>query len=77
MKTLTIKYFLREDRKLDNGNIPIYARIILDREKFEMSTKQWLADTWAILPLKKLRNAHALTMCLLQRKTIRVLSLRY
>ena len=39
IKNMTINFFLNEKRIKMNGEIPIYARVILNREKFELSTK--------------------------------------
>jgi site-specific recombinase XerD len=40
VKQVTIKFFPRLDFKMEGGKIPIYVRVILDREKFEFSSKQ-------------------------------------
>lgn len=42
LKQATIVFFPRTDQKLKNGKYPIYARVVLDREKFEFSTKQFI-----------------------------------
>jgi hypothetical protein len=39
-KTSNNQVFPRLDFKMEGGRIPIYARVILDREKFDFSTKQ-------------------------------------
>ncbi len=36
----SIKFFPRKDQVLDNGNIAIYVRVILNRDKFDFSSKQ-------------------------------------
>ncbi len=41
---MTINFFLNEKRIKMNGEIPIYARVILNREKFELSTKLTLKN---------------------------------
>jgi len=38
----TIKLYLNLTKRKLNGEIPIYARIIFNREKFELSTKQFV-----------------------------------
>jgi hypothetical protein len=40
IKPVTIKFFPRLDFKMAGGKIPIYARVILNREKFDFSSKQ-------------------------------------
>lgn len=40
VKQVTIRLFPRVDFKMEGGKIPIYVRVILDREKFEFSSKQ-------------------------------------
>ena len=42
VKPVTIKFFPRTDQVLKGGKVPIYVRVILDREKFDFSTKQVL-----------------------------------
>ncbi len=37
---VSIKFFPRKDQVLDNGDISIYVRIILNRDKFDFSSKQ-------------------------------------
>jgi integrase/recombinase XerD len=48
VKPVTIKFFPRLDFEMEGGKIPIYARVILDREKFDFSTKQVIdsLDDW-------------------------------
>jgi integrase/recombinase XerD len=43
VKQVTIRFFLRLDFKMEAGKVPIYVRVILDREKFEFSSKQVIA----------------------------------
>ena len=45
IKKASVLFFLNENKARSNGEIPIYARVILDREKFELSTKEFIADT--------------------------------
>lgn len=45
IKKATILFFLNENKARSTGEIPIYARVILDREKFELSTKEFISDT--------------------------------
>ena len=42
VKPLTIKFYPRTDQMLEGGKWPIYARVILDREKFDFSSKQFI-----------------------------------
>lgn len=39
---LSIRFFLRKDQPSEKGNIPVYVRVILGREKFEFSTKHYV-----------------------------------
>ncbi len=39
---LSIRFFLRRDQILESSRIPIYARVILDRDKFDFSSKQYI-----------------------------------
>jgi len=36
----SIKFFPRKEQVLDNGNIPIYVRVILNRDKLDFSSRQ-------------------------------------
>ena len=40
VKPVTIKFYPRLDFEMEGGKIPISARVILGREKFDFSTKQ-------------------------------------
>jgi integrase/recombinase XerD len=46
--SFTIKFYLNIAKRRDNGAIPIYVRIMVNRKKAELSTKQFVAkiDDW-------------------------------
>ncbi len=42
LKQVSIKFFPRTDQLASGAKIPLYVRVILDREKFEFSSKQFI-----------------------------------
>lgn len=45
VEQLTVKFFLRTDFKMEGNRIPIYVRVILNREKFDFSSKMVVSST--------------------------------
>ena len=43
-KQVTVRFFLRRDQILESSRIPIYARVILDRDKFDFSSRQYIEN---------------------------------
>lgn len=44
VEQLTVRFFLRTDFKMESGKIPIYVRVILNREKFDFSSKMVVSN---------------------------------
>lgn len=43
-RQFSVKFFIRTDQELLGGRLPIYARVVLYRDKFDFSTGQYLTD---------------------------------